>query len=259
MPADGLAPGSVGRPRASAFCSPPQAARLPETRLGAAVNEALPIGPDRIWQELPGPAACRPIQGRQRPALFLDRDGVLNEEVGYLSEPDDLQPIPGSAAVVAEANRRGIPVVVVTNQGGIGRGKLSWADFARVQRRLLDHLTAAGASPDMVLACPFHEDGEPPYRHPDHPDRKPRPGMLFRAATRLGLDLGRSWIVGDSARDMKAGHAAGLAGGVLVATGHGPAERQALLDWAPQKFSFELRKSLADSRDLLLQRLGPKD
>ena len=220
------------------------------------MSEALPIGPDGIWQELPDPAAQHPIAGKARAALFLDRDGVLNEEIGYLADPDDLQLIPGSAAVVAEANRRGIPVVVVTNQGGIGRGKLSWADFARVQRRLLDRLNAAGAGPDMVLACPFHEDADPPYRHPDHPDRKPRPGMLFRAAARLGLDLARSWIVGDSARDMKAGHAAGLAGGVLVATGHGPDERRTLLGWAPENFVLELCDSLTDSRDLLLTRLG---
>lgn len=223
------------------------------------MTDDLPIDSDGIWQEVIAPTEewARRRAGGSRPALFLDRDGVLNEEVGYLVDPDDLRLIDGSAEVVAEANRLGVPVVVVTNQGGIGRGEITWSDFARVQRRLLDLLAHRAARPDMVLACPFHEQADPPFRHPAHPDRKPRPGMLRRAAARLGLDLASSWIVGDSARDMKAGEAAGLAGGVLVATGHGTAERCALNGWSPAMFDLELRGSLADCRELLTRDLQP--
>ncbi len=219
------------------------------------MTDNLPINADGIWEELtPHASSQAGLAGAGqalRAALFLDRDGVLNEEVGYLGDPEELCMIDGSANLVAAANRLGVPVVVVTNQGGIGRGALTWSSFGRVQRRLLEQLAARGAVPDMVLACPFHEEADPPYRHPDHPDRKPRPGMLLRAAGRLGLDLSRSWIVGDSARDMKAGHAAGLAGGVLVATGHGMTERGYLADWEPDAFCYRELDSLADCLSLL--------
>ena len=220
----------------------------------------LPINTDGVWEELVPPASGRrpatDASGGPCPAVFLDRDGVLNEEVGYLRDPDQVNVIEGSAETVAEINHLGHPVVVVTNQGGIGRGALTWTEFARVQQRLLEELAAHGAAPDMVLACPFHETAEPPYRHAAHPDRKPRPGMLLRAASRLGLDLHRSWIVGDSARDMKAGHAAGLAGGIMVATGHGVQERRGLEDWAPGGFRLAYADSLADARERLLEALA---
>lgn len=221
------------------------------------MSDEVTVDPDGLWQQVPAAAAERLDRcgQAQRPALFLDRDGVINEEVGYLSDPDDLRLIAGSAEAVAEANHWDIPVVVVTNQGGVGRGQLTWDEFARVQRRLSALLAERDAELDMVLACPFHEAGEPPYRHPEHPDRKPRPGMLHRAAARLCIDLSRSWIVGDSARDMRAGHAAGLAGGVLVATGHGLMERPALSGWAPAGFNLELHDSLAGCRSLLIERL----
>ena len=224
------------------------------------MQDNLPINADGIWEELlprqsdqSGRAGAGP---GPRPALFLDRDGVLNEEVGYLGDPERLRLIDGSADLVAAANQLSVPVVVVTNQGGIGRGALTWSHFARVQRRLLEELAAQGAILDMVLACPFHEEADPPYRHPGHPDRKPRPGMLLRAAARLGLDLPRSWIVGDSARDMKAGHAAGLAGGVMVATGHGKIEREDLETWKPDGFQLEMGDGLAGCRYLLLRMAG---
>ena len=173
-------------------------------------------------------------QGRPfRPALFLDRDGVLVEEVGYLNRLEDIRLVAGAADVIAAAGDRDIGVVIVTNQSGVGRGLYSWADFAAVQEAILAYLEANGARIDAVMACPHHADAKPRYRHPNHPDRKPNPGMILKAAAALRIDRGSSWIVGDRTGDLEAGRAAGLAGGLLVTPmGHADA-----------------RRSLADSRD----------
>lgn len=161
-----------------------------------------------------------------RPALFLDRDGVLVEEVGYLHRPEDVRLVAGAADVIAAAGVRNICVVIVTNQSGVGRGLYSWADFAAVQEVILAHLTAKGARIDAVMACPHHAEAQPRYQHPNHADRKPNPGMILKAAAALRIDRPSSWIVGDRTGDLEAGRAAGLAGGLLVTPkGHVDASR----------------------------------
>lgn len=155
-----------------------------------------------------------------RPAVFLDRDGTLNEEVDYLSDPDQLVLIPGGAAAVARLNARGIPVVVVTNQSGIGRGRYGWQDFAAVMSRMGTLLALENARIDAIYASPHHELGQGEYAVADHPDRKPNPGMLLRAAEEHDLDLSRSWMVGDKAVDLEAGRRAGCRV-ALVRTGYG--------------------------------------
>ena len=153
--------------------------------------------------------------------MFLDRDGVIVEEVGHLRRAEDVRLITGAAAVIAAANCAGMPVVVVSNQSGIGRGLFGWEDFAAVQQRMLEMLEAQGALIDAVLACPHHAEAEPPYRYPDHPSRKPNAGMILAAARLLPIDLAASWIIGDRVTDLSAGRNAGLAGGLLVFTGCG--------------------------------------
>jgi D-glycero-D-manno-heptose 1,7-bisphosphate phosphatase len=204
------------------------------------------VGSDHVWCEILRPRAVARLRGR--PALFLDRDGVLVEEVGYLHRPADVRLNPGTARAVALANQRGLAVVVVTNQAGVGRGLYGWPDFAATQARIQSELAATGAVLDMVLACPFHRDARPPYRHPDHPDRKPRPGMLRRADAALGLDLGGSWIVGDRASDLAAGRAAGLAGGLHLDSGQGEAERAKARELAGPDFAVRL---LASAEELI--------
>ncbi len=204
---------------------------------------------DGLWCQMLRPDQAASYRGR--PALFLDRDGVLVAEVGYLHRPEDVRLIPGAAALIVAANRAGLPVVVVTNQAGIGRGTYGWAEFQATQARISADLAAEGAALDMVLACPFHAEAEPPYRHPAHPGRKPRPGMILRAAERLGLDLAGSWIVGDRAIDLEAGRAAGLAGGVQVLIGHGAAERDAARQVAIGRFQVLGAKSVAEVPALL--------
>ncbi|BDU69419.1 hypothetical protein GETHOR_15200 [Geothrix oryzae] len=155
-----------------------------------------------------------------KPAIFLDRDGTLNEEVDYLSDPEQLVMIPGAAAAVARLNARGIPVVVVTNQSGIGRGRYGWDDFAAVMSRMGALLALENGRIDAVYASPHHEQGQGAYAVADHPERKPNPGMLVRAAEELGLDLARSWMVGDKDIDLEAGRRAGCRV-ALVRTGYG--------------------------------------
>ena len=178
---------------------------------------------DGMWaQVLPNGYDSR----ETRPALFLDRDGVINEDVGYLHDPDEIHIIPGAAAVIAKANSLGIAVIVVTNQGGIGLDYFGWPDFVAVQDRMAAELAKGGAHLDGIYASPYHPRGQGAYSHPNHPSRKPNPGMLLAAAEALNINLANSWIVGDHWRDLEAGKNAGLAGGMHVLTGHGLHEGQ---------------------------------
>jgi D-glycero-D-manno-heptose 1,7-bisphosphate phosphatase len=150
-------------------------------------------------------------------ALFLDRDGVLVMDTNYLGRVEDMHMIDGAAVAVARCNAANIPVVLVTNQSGIGRGYYDWNGFAAVQAALSAALAEVGAHLDAVLACAYHGDGREPLRVADHPWRKPNSGMIVAAASRMKLDLPASWIIGDQPHDLAAGRAAGLAGGTLLA------------------------------------------
>ena len=201
------------------------------------------IDSDGVWTQI----MSVPEPGRA--ALFLDRDGVVIEEGHYLCRADDMRLIPGAAGVISAANGLGVPVVIVTNQGGIGRGYYGWDDFAAVQERLLGDLAAAGARVNGVYASPFHPEGVAPYVQAAHPSRKPNPGMLLMAAESLDLDLARSWIIGDHASDLMAAKRAGLAGGLHVLTGHGThdGEREAALTLIGTGFRALAAESIADA------------
>ena len=167
-----------------------------------------------------------------RPAVFLDRDGTLIEEVNYLAHPDQVRLIPGAAEAVARLNRAGWPVVVVTNQAGVARGYFPEDRIAVVHSHLAGLLAAFGARVDAFYHCPHHPtEGVGQYRVVCE-CRKPRPGMLLAASAELRLDLARSWVVGDKLCDLAAGAAAGCVT-LLVRTGHGgkavlPADTSAL-------------------------------
>jgi D-glycero-D-manno-heptose 1,7-bisphosphate phosphatase len=158
-----------------------------------------------------------------RPAVFMDRDGCLTEEVGYVNHPTRIRLLPRTAEAVRRLNQAGVPAVMVTNQTGIARGYFSEETLHATNARMQDQLRAAGARLDGVYVCMHHpSEGEPPYRA-DCDCRKPRPGLLHRAATELGLDLSASVMIGDKLSDVTAGHAVGAAG-VLVLTGYGRGE-----------------------------------
>lgn len=154
-----------------------------------------------------------------KPAAFLDRDGTLIELVHHLTDPAEVRLIPGAAAAVRRLRDAGFAVVVVTNQSVIGRGKLTEAGLARVHAEMDRQLAAEGAAVDGLYFCPEAPAGKDPTVI-EHPDRKPGPGMLLRAAAEMGLDLSGSWMVGDAVSDLLAGRNAGCRT-VLVRTGYG--------------------------------------
>jgi len=152
-----------------------------------------------------------------KPAIFFDRDGVLIEDSHYVGSVAEVRVIPGAAEAVRRAQAAGFAVVVVTNQSGVARGLFPESQVATIHA----HIEAeTGLSFDRWEYCPHHTDGTVPEFTTDCECRKPKPGMLVRAAAALGLDLSRSWIVGDRASDLDAGYAAGCRA-ILVRTGYG--------------------------------------
>lgn len=197
-----------------------------------------PLAEPGLWVERVGERSF----ATGTPALFLDRDGTINVDTGYPDDPAKMVLLDDIVPVISAANRQGIPVVIVTNQSGIARGYFGWGDFADVNGRVLDLLRAENAFVDMVLACAYHEAGEGPLAIADHPMRKPNPGMLMEAATRLGFDLKRSLIVGDKPADMEAGRRAGLSRGWLVG---GEAMSEAGFEVLPLRDRDDLKGLLA--------------
>ena len=157
-----------------------------------------------------------------RPAVFLDRDGTLIEEVGYLDTVDRLSVFPFSVDAVRLLNRARLAVVVVTNQSGVARGYFDEALVAATHRHLAALLARGGAHIDGFYYCPHHPEARVAAYRVDCDCRKPRPGLLHRAARELDVDLSRSFVVGDRAHDIATGVNAG-ARGILVRTGYGRA------------------------------------
>lgn len=166
-----------------------------------------------------------------KPGLFLDRDGVVVEETGYLGRREDTMMIADVGETIAHVNAAGLPVILVTNQAGIARGYYSWDDFNQVQRLIEERLASVGAHFDLVLACAYHDIGNGALCVPDHPWRKPGPGMFTQALNLLGLAASDCYIVGDKLSDLQAGRSAGLSGGALTLTGHGRTEETETRAW----------------------------
>ncbi len=184
-----------------------------------------------------------------RPAVFLDRDGTIIREADYLRSVAQLRLLPGAAAAIRRLNEAGLAVVITTNQSGIARGLLTEADLSEINEALSKRLSARGATIDAIYYCPHHpEVGKPPYRRRCR-CRKPAPGMLLRAAKDLGLDLARSFSVGDSERDLAAGRKVG-ARTVLVRTGYGRKTQAAGACEADY-----LARNLSDAADWILRQL----
>jgi D-glycero-D-manno-heptose 1,7-bisphosphate phosphatase len=158
-----------------------------------------------------------------KPAVFLDRDGTLIEDVGYLRAVRDVALFPWTVDAVRALNRAGFPVVVITNQSGIARGILSEAIVADVHRHLSSVLEAGGARIDAYYYCPHHPDGSVAPFAVRCGCRKPGRGLIDRASADLGLDPARSFVVGDKWLDVGAARASG-GRGVLVRTGYGATE-----------------------------------
>ncbi|UCC30727.1 MAG: HAD family hydrolase [Phycisphaerales bacterium] len=144
-------------------------------------------------------------------AVFLDRDGTIIEDIGYIGDPDDVRLIPDAAEAIRRISQAGYLVVIVSNQSGVARGLFDEAALSGVHARLEALLRAEGAGLDGAYYCPYLDSRETKveaYRR-DSELRKPNPGMLRQAARDLNIDLSRSWMIGDSPSDVEAGRRAG--------------------------------------------------
>lgn len=155
---------------------------------------------------------ARPAGSPLRPAVFLDRDGVINMDDGYTFRPADLRFTPTAPAAIRRLNEAGQLVIVVTNQSGVARGRYGTADVEAFHAHMVDALAAEGARIDAFYYCPYHPDGTVAAFAREHPDRKPSPGMLVRAMCDWPIDPARSLMIGDKASDMEAAARAGVTG-----------------------------------------------
>ncbi|MGQ9493195.1 MAG: D-glycero-beta-D-manno-heptose 1,7-bisphosphate 7-phosphatase [Anaerolineae bacterium] len=171
-------------------------------------------------------------------AVFLDRDGTINEETQYLDDPAHLRLIPGAAPAIRLLNQAGVPVILVTNQAGVGRGYFPESAVRAIHRELARQLAAQGAHLDAIYYCP--------HRPEEGCDcRKPNPGMLLQAAKEHGLDLTRSFVVGDKVSDLEAGWRVGCRM-VLVLTGYGSEHQRAFahLNFKPDYVAPDLLEAV---------------
>jgi D-glycero-D-manno-heptose 1,7-bisphosphate phosphatase len=211
-------------------------------RMTRAVEEAVRRRPEQ-WLWMLDRWRKQPSVGTE--AVFLDRDGTISLEVGYIHNVDHLQLLPNSARAIRRLNRCGIKVFVVTNQSGVARGYYSEEHVRRVNGRLVELLKAEGAEVDGIYYCPHHPtEGAGAYTRPCD-CRKPEPGMLYQAASNWPIDLRRSFVVGDKMSDMEMAHRVG-AKGILVLTGYGSEELGRSGDRGPRpdKIVSDLEKAV---------------
>lgn len=156
---------------------------------------------------------------RRRPAVFLDRDGVLNVDHGYIHSPEQIEWIPGAPAAVKLLNDAGYYVFVVTNQSGVARGLYGENDVVKLHRWMARELAVHGASVDDWRYCPFHPEGQVEAYRTSHPWRKPSPGMIVDLLKCWPVERERSFLIGDQTSDIEAAGAASLPG-YLFKGGH---------------------------------------
>lgn len=180
-------------------------------------------------------------------ALFLDRDGTINLDPGYISQPGAIRLLPGAAAAIRRARDQGFKIVVITNQSGVGRGLIEAHVLPMIHERLNELLKQeAGASVDYFASCVHHPDAGCDCR-------KPRPRLVFEAQAALGIDLDRSVFIGDRLTDVATGKSAHVGRTVLVRTGEG-CQQEALLGEAtpPEAVPDHVAEDLGSAVDWLL-------
>jgi D-glycero-D-manno-heptose 1,7-bisphosphate phosphatase len=191
----------------------------------------------------PSPNNSPSTHPSQRPAVFLDRDGTINEEMGYINHLSRLRLLPDAAPAIRRLNEAGLPVVVVTNQSGAARGYFPASLVEEVHCHLQDLLAAQGARVDAIYTCLHAPDAGCSCR-------KPQPGLLFQAARELSLDLSRSYLVGDRYVDIQTAAQAGVQG-ILVLTGYGLGEYEHFHHSNPAKPVY-VAKNLVDAAEFIL-------
>jgi D-glycero-D-manno-heptose 1,7-bisphosphate phosphatase len=184
-----------------------------------------------------------------RRAAFIDRDGVLNEERAFVHRREDFALLPGAVAALRLLKAAGYLLVVITNQSGIARGIYSEPDYLALTEHMRAEFAAAGVSLDAVEYCPHLPDAPLERYRLDCDCRKPKPGMLLRAAQALDIEPGASFLVGDRLSDLEAGRAAGIGRSFLVRTGYAlPEEAMARADAVYEDLLACARSVVASSR-----------
>jgi D-glycero-D-manno-heptose 1,7-bisphosphate phosphatase len=179
-----------------------------------------------------------------RRAVFLDRDGTIGEEMGYVNHIDRFQIFPYAAEAIRQLNQAEIPVIVVTNQSGIARNIFPESLVHEVHKKMVSQLASGGAWIDSIYFCPHKSEDVCECR-------KPNPGLLEQAAREHALDLSASWVVGDRYADLEMGHAAGSRG-ILVMTGYGRGEYELHRTTWPRQ-PDALAENLRDAVRLILK------
>ena len=187
----------------------------------------------------------------QNVGVFIDRDGTISEEVGYINHPSRFQVYPWSGEAIRKLNLKGLKAIVVTNQAGVARGYFEEGLIHEVHQKLRDELNRSGAYLDAIYYCPHHpSSGNPSYRL-DCDCRKPKPGMLLRAALEFEIDLKGSFMIGDRYSDIELAHNAGTKS-IFVLSGYGLGEfeyhRQ---DWKVQP--DWVAKNLLEATEIILK------
>jgi heptosyltransferase-2 len=193
-----------------------------------------------------------------QPAAFLDRDGTIIEDLGYLGDPAGIRFLPGAVEALRALQQAGFQLVLVTNQAGVARGLISEADVRRVNDRLAALLTEAGVHLDGIYSCPHHPEYGPPEYRRDCDCRKPKPGMIQRAIRDLGLDPARSVVIGDHLSDAALARAFPGMRGVMLRTGHGAEQWQKIQNGElarPEHVADDLRAAV----EWFLARAGERD
>ena len=155
------------------------------------------------------------IKRGKRKALFLDRDGVINEDFGYVYKVEDCKFVPGIFDLCSAAKANGFKLIVVTNQAGIAKGYYTDDDFKIFMEHVKDEFLTKNCPLDDIFYCPYHIEGSPPWNK-ESPDRKPAPGMLLKAALKHNLDLSQCVMIGDRESDILAGINAGVGKNILI-------------------------------------------
>jgi D-glycero-D-manno-heptose 1,7-bisphosphate phosphatase len=186
----------------------------------------------------------------KQPAVFFDRDDTLVHDPGFISHPDQVQLLDDAPEAVSRLRRAGYLIVIVSNQSGVARGLLTEEDLAAIHHRLQDLFNQHGAALDAIYSCPYLDGPEAvvaAYRRASDL-RKPAPGMLLQAAQDLHVDLDRSWMIGNSARDIEAGHGAGCRTVLIERGGPDSAGREAAPD--------HVARSLHEAAEIVLRADG---
>lgn len=176
-----------------------------------------------------------------RKAVFVDRDGTVTKEGEWIVHPGALELVPDAADAIHRLHAAGFLVVMYTNQSAVARGLITEAQLADIQAQMDGLLESEGASLDATYYCPHHPTEGIGRWKADCWCRKPKPGLILRARDEMGIDLARSWCIGDMERDIESGRRAGVRG-ILVATGKGMAEeaRMRREGRPPQKFAADI-------------------